>query len=337
MKLSVALCTYNGEKYIKKQLESIIYQSVCVDEIVIRDDGSQDSTLDIIYKVANNHPDISFNIKQNKIKQGVVKNFEEAISACHGDLIFLSDQDDIWDNKKVEIIRKYFFNNPEKDTVFTNATLIDENNNICYEFSLFDFYFNKETQYMFNNGLKYVVFQTNHATGATMAFRRKSFSSIIKICDSLEYYHDGAIALLSLNRNALGYIDDPLIGYRIHPSQQVGLGGSDRSTNHSSGYLHTYPMIQIEMIEKLLLLPLNSRFRETLLFMIKRVRLLEKINGFWMYIGYYLNRKYRKCFGEYDKILFRHDIGFWWHLRTSRLNSKIKKKMFDLNIVTLKE
>lgn len=100
MKLSVALCTYNGESFLQQQLDSILQQELSVDEIVICDDGSTDRTISIIesYKQRYHYP--TFILEQNKKNKGVRKNFEYAISLCSGDIIFLSDQDDVWQCEK---------------------------------------------------------------------------------------------------------------------------------------------------------------------------------------------------------------------------------------------
>ena len=102
MKISVALCTYNGEKFLKKQIDSILSQTIKVDEIVVCDDRSQDGTHDILNGYQSQYPDV-FRVFINDENLRSVKNFEKAISKCTGDLIFLSDQDDIWIPEKVEI------------------------------------------------------------------------------------------------------------------------------------------------------------------------------------------------------------------------------------------
>ena len=106
--ISVAMCTYNGEKYIQEQLESIIYQSVPPDEIVICDDCSNDATLEIVKDILNSYDGI-VQLVSNKHNLGYRKNFEKAISLCHGDIIFLSDQDDVWSSNKIEIIKSKYF------------------------------------------------------------------------------------------------------------------------------------------------------------------------------------------------------------------------------------
>ena len=104
-KVSVAMATYNGEKYIQEQIDSILKNLEKKDELIISDDGSNDGTIEIIKK----------NIKKdNRIKlingpkRGVIKNFENALLNCNGDYIFLSDQDDIWLPNKVKTVMSYF-------------------------------------------------------------------------------------------------------------------------------------------------------------------------------------------------------------------------------------
>lgn len=101
--ISVAMCTFNGEKYIKEQIESIINQSLVPDEIVICDDCSKDNTLNIIKETLDNWPG-KVQLVVNEKNLGYRKNFEKSISLCNGDIIFLSDQDDVWNRNKIEIM-----------------------------------------------------------------------------------------------------------------------------------------------------------------------------------------------------------------------------------------
>lgn len=98
--LSVAIATYNGEVYIKKQIESILAQTLKPDEIIICDDCSSDKTFEILTEICNIEPTIK--LYKNNLQLGVIKNFEKAISLCSGIYIALSDQDDIWEPLKLE-------------------------------------------------------------------------------------------------------------------------------------------------------------------------------------------------------------------------------------------
>lgn len=124
--ISVAMCTYNGEKYIREQLESIINQSMLPDEIVICDDCSKDTTLEILKDTLNSYNGI-VQLVSNKHNLGYRKNFEKAISLCHGDIIFLSDQDDVWNKDKIEIIKTEIEKDKNILLAFHDVEIVDEN------------------------------------------------------------------------------------------------------------------------------------------------------------------------------------------------------------------
>ena len=120
--ISVAMATYNGEKYIKEQLESILRQLNVNDEVVISDDGSTDNTI----KIVNDFKDSRIKIICGP-KKGIIKNFENAIKNCTGKYIFLSDQDDIWlDNKVNEVLNCF---KSDITCVLHDAKIVDTNLN----------------------------------------------------------------------------------------------------------------------------------------------------------------------------------------------------------------
>lgn len=95
MTTSVAVCTYNGEKYIEEQLNSIIQQSIKPNQIVISDDNSSDNTVEIAKEILEKSG-INYIINVNKPNLGITENFDKAFSLCTGDIIFPSDQDNVW-------------------------------------------------------------------------------------------------------------------------------------------------------------------------------------------------------------------------------------------------
>ena len=138
MNISVALCTFNGEKYIEKQLDSILNQSIKVNEIIVCDDHSVDTTISILDKYSLNYPEL-FKLHKNENNLRSNKNFEKAISLCTGDYIFLSDQDDLWREDKVEKTLNVFSKNPTAEGVFSNATLINDIDQLLFkDISLWD-------------------------------------------------------------------------------------------------------------------------------------------------------------------------------------------------------
>lgn len=221
--LSVALCTYNGERYITTQINSILCQSHPVDEIVICDDGSTDKTIDILESIRKTSP-VVIHIHKNSTNLGVCANFEQAVNLCKGDIIFLSDQDDIWEKDKVESVVSWFEEHKDKSAVFTDANLINESDTPFIEKTLWECIgFNRKMRKYFDDGLDLESFFINKATGATMAIRKALRFHFAKYCNNDNVLHDYCLALKALDTSALGYIDKTLIQYRIHGSQQAGI------------------------------------------------------------------------------------------------------------------
>ncbi len=222
--LSVALCTYNGEKYIIEQLDSIAGQSVTVDEVVICDDVSTDNTVKLVQDYTFTAP---YNIRlfRNEINLGSNRNFEKALSLCNGDIIFLCDQDDVWMPHKVETIKNYLDNNPAKNVVFTNAFIVNEQLEIQND--LWDYMeFNENAREQWNSGHSFVhlVEKNNCVTGATMALKKEMLSKLLPFDSMNHWIHDGIIALKASINNEIGFINDKLVLYRQHGNQQMGVG-----------------------------------------------------------------------------------------------------------------
>ncbi|WP_426274291.1 glycosyltransferase family 2 protein [Chryseobacterium sp. S-02] len=220
-KISVALCTYNGEKFIHQQIDSILNQTLEVDEIVVCDDCSTDKTHQILSDYQKQFPGI-FRIYINEKNLRSVKNFEKAITLCTGDIIFLSDQDDVWENNKVEVFNTFFILNKQTDVLCSNGYLIDDNNNKLEKYTVWDV---PQILKQNRNSINYFkVFCTagNFATGAAMAIRKSFVEKVLPfpLIDGL--HHDEWIAIISSEKNRFDFINDKLFSYRIHSEQQVG-------------------------------------------------------------------------------------------------------------------
>src|SRR4029079_2609300 len=124
--ISIAMCTYNGAEFLPAQLESIITQSRPPDEIVICDDCSTDDTQALLKKFAV-ESSVPVTIHINDQNLGSVKNFERAITLCTGDVIALSDQDDVWRSDKLALFESVLNNSPTAGIVFSDAAIVDEN------------------------------------------------------------------------------------------------------------------------------------------------------------------------------------------------------------------
>ena len=197
--ISVCLATYNGEKYIKEQLFSILPQLSQNDEIVISDDGSKDKTIEII----NSFKDDRIKILHNKNFKGVIGNFENAIKNAKKDFIFLSDQDDIWRRDKVQVILNFFAANQSYTCVFSNAVLIDNKGE-----KLGERFFKHVPKLKFGK-----LLIKNEFLGCTMAFKRNV--KILPFSKKLPM-HDWYIGLKHIQKGKVGFINQDLIFYRRH-------------------------------------------------------------------------------------------------------------------------
>ncbi|ELY2016885.1 glycosyltransferase [Flavobacterium psychrophilum] len=221
MKTSVALCTYNGEKYIKEQLDSILNQTKKVDEIIVCDDCSSDKTVEILNHYSSTNPGL-FKIYINEQNLRSVKNFEKAITLCTGDIIFLSDQDDFWVNEKVEEYADYFALNPNIKVLASNGYCVNDNSQIEDKYALWDvpvFLKEIEVSYNYHDIINYVA---NLATGASIAFRKEIISNIVPFPIIKGFHHDEWIAIIASSNNEFTLLNKKYFYYRTHNSQQVG-------------------------------------------------------------------------------------------------------------------
>lgn len=316
MKCSVAICTYNGASYIREQVLSIINQSTMVDEIVLCDDCSTDETIEIV-KSIDIPSNITLRIIENEINIGYVKNFEQAVSLCSGDIIFLSDQDDIWHSNKVKTITKYFSDNPAKRVVFTNANLIDEKNELIGDKTLFDCVgLDKTGQKYFDKGYALELFcQENRVTGATMAIKKNLYWDAV-LCNN-EVIHDELIALMALNENVLGYISDCVMDYRIHHGQTLGLSGLITEPLSSNALQPaSYAVRYYE-------LPWSERNKKRIVFCRWRANLKCKVIG--PIIASYHMMTYRDVYNSDWLTFFYYDIKNSLQHSVSRIRKKISR------------
>jgi glycosyltransferase involved in cell wall biosynthesis len=126
VRISIAIATYNGAKYLGEQLDSFLSQTRPPDELVACDDGSTDSTLEILETFSQQAP-FAVRIYRNEKNLGYTKTFERALSKCSGDLIFLSDQDDIWNPNKVSVIEGTFLDHQGAHLLIHDGNIVDEN------------------------------------------------------------------------------------------------------------------------------------------------------------------------------------------------------------------
>lgn len=200
-KISVVMATYNGEKYIEKQLESIVKQLDDSDELIISDDGSTDKTKSILTKYVTKYSNIKL---LDGPKKGVIKNFENALKHTKGDIIFLSDQDDIWVEGKVKKILQEF--SKGYDLVLHDASIVDQNEKVLEE-SFFNH--RKSKKGFLNNLIK------NSYLGCCMAFNKEILKFALPFPDNIEM-HDWWIGLVSEKVGKVSLLNEKLLLYRRH-------------------------------------------------------------------------------------------------------------------------
>jgi glycosyltransferase involved in cell wall biosynthesis len=217
--ISVALCTYNGERHLPEQLRSIAAQDRLPDEVVISDDRSTDRTPAIAEQFAAHAP-FPVRLVVNGRNLGPTKNFERAIGMCAGDIIVLSDQDDSWFGDWLQVTEDALAQRPDAGALFADADLVDENLNPL-GYRLWDSaYFNCKLRRQFDAGNAFeALLAHNVVTGATMAFRSRYRRLVLPI-PSL-WIHDGWIAILIAAVANMICANHPLIQYRQHAAQQL--------------------------------------------------------------------------------------------------------------------
>ncbi|WP_279627937.1 glycosyltransferase family 2 protein [Leptospira brenneri] len=216
-KISVCMATYNGEKYITEQLNSILTQLSENDEIIVSDDSSTDGTVKILQEFAANDPRIKLFLYQTF--RDPIQNFQNALTKASGDFIYLSDQDDIWLEKKVETVNQFL---QTFDLVLHDSIVTDENLNVT-EPSFFKVFGSKK-------GILKNVIKSSYY-GSCMAFRRKVLDNALPFPKTKEIGQDLWLGLVAELTGKVTLIEKPFIYYRRHQNTFTlrGLGGTKRN------------------------------------------------------------------------------------------------------------
>lgn len=228
--ISVAMTTFNGEKYIEKQIESIIHQSLPVDEIIVCDDGSTDHTVELLKKY-----DVT--LVQNFQNLGYKLNFKQAMEKCNGDYIFLCDQDDIWEKDKVKDMMHIMESHKNIHVLASSFTYIDgqdqmilttlnkgySNNNL----------YNKEVE---KNDLVSVLTDEfiygNYFQGCALVMDKQTRDFVVHHFDD-RLPHDWIISLYASIDGGMYFYNKSEFKYRIHNDNSIGVSTLNQSaTQH---------------------------------------------------------------------------------------------------------
>jgi len=210
--VSVAMATYNGENFIAAQLDSIIQQTHKNIEIVITDDASSDKTVQIIKNFQGKYPLIQLFI--NNVNSGITKTFEHSFKNCKGDFIAIADQDDIWELNKIETLLNEIGN---EDAIYSNSLLIDKKGQSLHK--EFKSLMHLQSYY---DGAPFLM--GNCVPGHTILMKADFAKMIIPL--PCEMMFDRWISFCAASNNGIKYVDKPLVQYRQHESNAVGVGKS---------------------------------------------------------------------------------------------------------------
>lgn len=227
--ISIALTTYNGEKYLAKQLDTIINQTKKPDEIVVCDDLSNDSTLNILEKYKQKYNGIEWNIVKNERQLGFANNFRKAINLCKGDYIFVSDQDDVWVNTKIADMINVLQNNSKIKVLFCKYDCIDENDNLIESYK---YKYNNSLKLKFKEIFNKVIpitlkqhINTRNIAGMMMCLKKdeKILKDFNQIKSENLYSHDSILAMIASKYNGLYMYNKILVHYRLHGKNTMGI------------------------------------------------------------------------------------------------------------------
>lgn len=221
-RVSVALCTYNGARFLDAQLRSIAAQTLPPCEVIACDDGSTDGTVELISEFARTSS-VPITIRRNEQRLGAARNFDQAMRLCSGDVIAFADQDDIWHRTKLERLANALDANPDAAYAFCDARLIDESGTDVGGKSLLARRFTLPSIHdAFAEGDELrLMLKRDFIYGTTLALRSSARDLLPPVPEI--WSHDTWIVnvLACLDRRGIPVLE-PLVRYRQHGSQASG-------------------------------------------------------------------------------------------------------------------
>ncbi|MDH6333210.1 hypothetical protein M2299_004072 [Stenotrophomonas sp. 1278] len=221
--VGVALCTYNGARYLQAQLDSILAQSEPVDEVVIGDDGSSDQTMALLQVFSSRAGAMGIRVEvvQHARNLGYILNFADALQRCRSDILFLCDQDDVWYVDRVATYLQRFQADPGLLLLHSDARLVD-GDGVALGGHLLEVLGVHPAEVELERSGRAIdsILLRNFVTGATCALRRSLLAEALPIAPC--WSHDEWLAVVASLRDGLDMLARPTIDYRQHGNNQIG-------------------------------------------------------------------------------------------------------------------
>lgn len=219
--VSVALCTWNGERFLAEQLDSVLAQEDVAFEVVALDDGSSDGTRALLERYATREPRLRWQANENNL--GATASFERAMALCRAGLIAPCDQDDVWHPRKVARLVAAI---GDADLVYCDSSYIDAEGRTLDRRVSGD-------MAMLQGDRPASFLLANSVSGHASLVRRELFERARPFPQGA--YHDWWLALCAAGRNGVRYLDEPLVDYRRHAATISPMGKSDASPRDATG------------------------------------------------------------------------------------------------------
>lgn len=240
IQIDILLATYNGEKYLKCQLDSILNQTHKNIRLLINDDCSTDNTRAILKEYEEK--DDRIKVKYNEKNLGYVKNFEDLLKRVENKYFALSDQDDFWKEEKIEKSLNKLLEE-DADLVFTDLEPVDEKLNTItpsmVRFMQMDKNIKKHQDYK-------SVFLRNCVTGCTILSKKELINEYIPIPTKEPMVHDWWMALIISQIGKITFLDEPTIKYRQHGNNQLGIYGMKNYIQDFDEYREKYIQLKLD-------------------------------------------------------------------------------------------
>ena len=226
VKISVVVCTYNGERFLAEQLQSILDQTHPPDELIISDDGSIDSTLDIVAEFSfrdSGAKKPQWTVQSRKKPLGIAGNFASALTKAQGEFIALADQDDVWEPNRLERGLAGF--RAGVLLAHSDATLIDESGQPTGSLMSTLRLTSGERRSLLSGKALDALLRRNLVTGATMMIRASLLQQALPIPEG--WVHDEWLGLVAAVQGGVAFSEESLIRYRQHGSNEIGAAKTD--------------------------------------------------------------------------------------------------------------